>query len=355
MSEQRQAQAAMPPGMRTRVAASRGFVQWLYNNRCSLLLTTYQTGQLCSVGVKPDGNLSFQEQGFARALGVWSNGQTALLAAQSVIWRFHNALAEGERHDIHDRLFQPRLCHITGDVDVHELALDNQNRVVFINTKYACLATTSDTHNFRPLWKPEFISKLVPEDRCHLNGLGMVDGKPRYVTLVGQSDVVDGWRGNNAGGGALIDITDDRAIHGDLSVPHSPRLHGGRVWLVESGRGQVVTVDPQTGAKEDVVFCPGFLRGLAFHGEFALVTTSCPRDETFRNLPLDQALKDRRATPRCAVFVINTRTGAMVEWLMFEGLITELFDVAVLPGVRAPMTDGPATPHLGTRETIEPM
>jgi uncharacterized protein (TIGR03032 family) len=263
-------------------------------------------------------------------------------------------LGPSEREGIYDRLYQPRLAWITGDIDAHEIALDRDDRIVFVNTKYSCLATVSRTHSFRPLWKPPFISKLAPEDRCHLNGLGMVDGEPRYVTTVAASDIVDGWRGDNSGGGTLIDIGTDRIVNGDLSVPHSPRLHDGKVWLLESGRGYVVTVDPDTGAKEDVVFCPGFLRGLAFHANYAIVTTSCPRDETFRGLPLDAGLKEKRATPRCGVFVIDTRNGGLVDWMMFEGAITELFDVAVIPDVRCPMADGPATPHLGTRETIEP-
>jgi uncharacterized protein (TIGR03032 family) len=182
----------------------------------------------------------------------------------------------------------------------------------------------------------------------------MADGEPRYVTSVAATDIVDGWRGDNSTGGTLIDIATDRIVTDELSVPHSPRLHAGKVWVLESGRGYVTAIDPQTGAKEDIAFCPGFLRGLAFHNGFALVTTSCPRDETFRGLPLEAALKEKRATPRCGIFIIDTRNGALVEWLMFEGAITELFDVAVIPGVRAPMADGPATPRLGTRETIEP-
>lgn len=345
----------MPPGMRTRVSASRGFVRWMVNNKCAVALTTYQTGQLWCVGAGADGKLLFHEQGFARALGLYCNGQTMLLAAQSVLWRMENVLAPGEKHQHYDRLFGLRTAYITGDVDVHEVALNKDDRPVFIVTKYSCLATISQTHSFKPLWKPPFISKLVPEDRCHLNGLGMVDGEPRYVTAVGASDIVDGWRGDNAGGGALIDIRTDRIINGDLAVPHSPRLSDGKIWLLESGRGQVVTVDPDTGKKEDVVFCPGFLRGMAMHGDYALVTTSCPRDETFRGLPLDDALKEKRATPRCAAFVIDKKNGALIEWMMFEGIITELFDIVVIPGVVSPMADGPATPHLGTRETLEPL
>ena len=51
------------------------------------------------------------------------------------------------------------------------------------NTLFSCLAAASPTHTFRPLWRPPFVSRLAPEDRCHLNGLALRDGEPRYVTI----------------------------------------------------------------------------------------------------------------------------------------------------------------------------
>ena len=59
---------------------------------------------------------------------------------------------------------------------------------------FGCLATLSERASFQPLWRPPFLSGLVPEDRCHLNGLAMRDGQPAYVTAVAASDVADGWR-----------------------------------------------------------------------------------------------------------------------------------------------------------------
>jgi len=208
-------------------------------------------------------------------------------------------------------------------------------------TLFSCIATVSEGASFRPLWRPPFISKLAPEDRCHLNGLALEDGRPRYVTLVANSDVADGWRDRRADGGMLMDVaTGDPLLRG-LSMPHSPRLHEGRLWLLNSGAGELGFLDRDAKKFVPVVFCPGYARGLAFVGPYAVVGLSLARENrTFQGLPLDGALAARGAEPRCGLLVIDTRSGDTVEWLRIEGVVRELFDVAVLPGVRNPAAIG---------------
>jgi uncharacterized protein (TIGR03032 family) len=242
----------------------------------------------------------------------------------------------------------PRNAQTTGDVDVHEIGTDKAGRVLFVNTKYSCIATLDLNHSFRPVWKPAFISKLAPEDRCHLNGMAMHEGRPRYVTAVSRSDIVNGWRERRHEGGVLIDVETDRIVTDQLSMPHSPRVHGNAVLALDSGRGQIIRIDPETGAKTDIAFCPGFLRGMALHNGHALVTVSKPRNGTFTGLALDGEIRD--AEPWCGVLVVDVASGSIVEWIKLEGFITELFDVAVLPGVRCPMSIGPET--LEIRSTI---
>jgi uncharacterized protein (TIGR03032 family) len=160
--------------------------------------------------------------------------------------------------------------------------VEPSGRMVFVNTKYGCLATVSMSHAFKPLWKPKFISKLVAEDRCHLNGLGLLDGRVKYVTACSTTDVVDGWRDHRRAGGVLIDVETDHVVAEGFSMPHSPRVRGGQIWPLDSGTGWLCRVDPQTGRRENVAFCPGFLRGLALHGDYAIATISLPRAETSR-------------------------------------------------------------------------
>ena len=193
----------------------------------------------------------------------------------------------------------------------------------------------------RPLWRPPFLSKLAAEDRCHLNGLALVDGRPRYVTAVSTSDVVDGWRDRRRDGGVVLEMPDGRVIAAGLSMPHSPRWHRGRLWLHNSGTGQFGSVDPGTGRFEPLTFCPGYLRGLAFVGDYAVVGLSRPRhDKTFGGLALENELARRGADARCGLLVIDLRSGDVVHWLRVEGMVRELYDVAVLPEVRRPMVLG---------------
>src|SRR5262249_25562425 len=158
------------------------------------------------------------------------------------------------------------------------------------------------------------------------------------------ADVVDGWRDRRAQGGIIIDIETDRIITEDLSMPHSPRLANGKLWVLDSGRGYLCRVDEANGKIERIAFCPGFLRGLSFWGHFALVATSLPRDRSFQGLELEDNLRSREGEPRCGAFIIDSRNGDILHWIRFEGAVRELFDAAFIPGVRAPMCVGLATP-----------
>lgn len=174
-----------------------------------------------------------------------------------------------------------------------------------------------------------------------MNGMAMQGGRPRYVTAVSRSDVADGWRDRRADSGVVIDVETGEVVCEGLSMPHSPRLHDGRLWVLNSGAGELGHIDLKTGRFEAVAFCPGYARGLAFVGGHAVVGLSMARENrTFQGLPLDDALASRGADPRCGLLVIDTQSGDTVEWVRIEGVVSELFDVAVLPGVRNPSAIG---------------
>lgn len=342
-------------GLGARVTASRGLADWLERHRCSIAFTSYQTGRLFLIGRMPDGRVSIHHQRFARATGLYASRQRIFLAGHYQLWRLENVLREGERANVnYDRLYVPRVAQTTGDIDAHEIAIDRAGRVILVATKYSCLATLSPVHGFTPLWKPPFVSRLAAEDRCHLNGLAMKDGVPAFVTAVSRSDVAEGWRDRRADGGVLIDIADGRIVAEGLSMPHSPRVAKDGVWLLDSGRGQIVRIDPASGARTDIAFCPGFLRGLVLHGGHALVTLSLPRDGAFGGLPIEEELAKRDGSPWCGVAVIDLKSGDMVQWLRLEGALTELFDVAVIPDALCPMAVGPDTSDIRDLHSFEP-
>ena len=341
----------------TTISTSRGFVDFLATNRLSLALTSYQTGQLMLIGPLLDGRLSVFQRNFVRAMGLSATPQRLYLSTIAQIWRLENVLGPGQlatQQSLHyERLYVPRMSHTTGDIDAHELAVDAKDELIFVNTKYSCLATLDPVHSFKPLWRPPFISRLAPEDRCHLNGLAMHNGAPKYVTAVSRCDVVDGWRERRHEGGILIDVEADRVVTEDLSMPHSPRLNAGALWVLDSGRGYLCRVDAKSGKTEQVAFCPGFARGLSFWRGYALVATSLPRDGAFMGLELEANVKARDGEPRCGAYIIDTRNGDILHWIRFEGAVRELFDVAFIPGTRAPMCVGLGNPEMRTLITFD--
>lgn len=326
------------------LAASRHFPQWLAGTGGSLAFTTYQAGKIFFLGTSPDGRLSVFERTFARAMGLAASadGRSLALATHYQIHRFDNVLPPGEADaQGFDAVYAPHAAWVTGDLDVHDVGFAADGRPVFVNTLFGCIAAVSDGHSFRPLWQPPFVSRLAAEDRCHLNGMAMADGQPRYATAVSRSDTADGWRDRRADGGVVIDVASGEIVCEGLSMPHSPRLHGGRLWLLNSGTGEFGHVDPAAGRFEPVAFCPGYARGLAFVGNHAIVGLSLARENrTFSGLALDAALAARDTAPRCGLAVIDLASGDMAHWVRLEGVVRELYDVVALPGVRRPSAIG---------------
>lgn len=322
------------------VISSPSFLEWLAGSGGAVAFTTYQAGKLLLLGLSREGGLSVSERSFARCMGlaVSGDGRTLALATEYQLLRFDDVMAGGQAAgERFDGLYAPHAAWVTGDLDTHDVAFGEDGRPLFVNTLFSCIASVSDSHSFRPVWKPRFISKLAAEDRCHLNGMAAADGKPRFVTAVSRSDVAGGWRDRRVDGGIVIDVASEEIVVEGLSMPHSPRLHDGRLWLLNSGEGQFGVVDMDAGRFEPVAFCPGYARGIAFAGRFAVVGLSLARDErTFGGLPLDEALEARDAEPWCGLAVFDLKRGEMVAWARIEGVVRELYDVAMIPGVRRP-------------------
>jgi uncharacterized protein (TIGR03032 family) len=274
-------------------------------------------------------------------MGLAFDGRRLAVATLIQIKTFVDAAKGAKTTEGYDAVFVPQVAHYTADLDVHDLAFDGDGNLVFVNTLFSCLAGSSVTHSFRALWRPPFISRLAAEDRCHLNGLALHDGHPAYVTAVAETDVADGWRDNRAAGGVVIDVATNAVICRGLSMPHSPRLHDGTLWVLNSGAGEIGTIDVKAGRFQPVAFCPGYLRGLTFIGNHALVGLSEPREnKTFAGLPLQDRLAAAKVEPRCAVYVIDLKSGDVAHWLRIEGVVNELYDVVALPGIKRPMMIG---------------
>jgi uncharacterized protein (TIGR03032 family) len=294
----------------------------------SLLVSTYQSGRL--IAVRADGDqLNTHFRAFASPMGIAVGRHYLALGTQRHIWEYRNQPEVGRRLDAsgrHDAVFLLRASHVTGDIRVHEMAFAG-DELWIVNTRFSCLAVLDGRHSFVPRWRPPFVTALLPEDRCHLNGLAIRDGQARFATALGATDTPQGWRAQKADGGVLLEVPSGEIVARGLSMPHSPRWHGGRLWVLESGRGTLASVEVATGRVETVVELPGFTRGLAFAGGFAFVGLSQVRETNiFGGIPLSERIQERL----CGVWIVDLRTAKVAGFLRFEGLVQEIFDVQIL-------------------------
>ena len=305
------------------------FRELLTQAGASLLVSTYQAGKLVLVRAVAQGvNTHFI--GFDKPMGLaWKPGQLAVAGVDGIV-SFRNLPAVGAKTrqgDAVDACYVPRLTHRTGAVDIHEMGYDADGALWFVNTRMSCLATTSEQFSFVPRWRPPFISAYDLSDRCHLNGLGFRDGRPRYVTMLGATDSPEGWRRNKVSGGLVMDVDRDEVLYEQLCMPHSPRWYRDRLWFLSSGAGQLMTATPGQ-APEVVAEVPGFARGLNFVDRYALIGLSQVRESAvFAGIPLTRRVAERKA----GVWVVDIETGETAAFLEFTGAVQEVFEVRVLP------------------------
>ena len=331
------------------------FAQILNRLGISLAVTTYQAGKLVLLRPEPraDGPvLNTHFRGFNKPMGFACESGRFAVGTSNEIWEFHDIPAVAPKLDTpespvpHDGAFLPRVCHVTGDIQIHEMAWlpretspsnlssNRLSELWFINTRFSCLATRSDVYSFVPRWKPPFISALAPQDRCHLNGMSLRDGKLRYITALGETDKPAGWRENKRAGGILMDVPSNEIIVRGLSMPHSPRWQNDRLWLLESGNGSVGVVDPQKGKYQEICRLPGFTRGFDFAGPYAFIGLSQVRESAvFSGIAIAEMPQADRC---CGVWVVDMRSGQVAGFVKFTDAVQEIFAVQVLKGMRWP-------------------
>ncbi len=301
----------------------------------SLAVSTYQAGRV--ILVRPDDDaLNTHFRNFPSPMGLAYQPETGRLAlgTKNEVWEFRDqpdVARKIEPAGSHDAAFLPRRRHHSGDIRIHEIGWIG-SELWAVNTRFSCLCTFDADHSFVPRWRPPFVTALAPEDRCHLNGMAIVHDHVKYVTCLGRTDTPGGWRENKATGGCLLDVNSGDALLTGLCMPHSPRIHADRFYILESGIGALSVVDMKSASTTVLARVPGFTRGLDFHGHLAFVGLSQVRETaTFAGIPLDEM-----AERSCGIWVIDLRTGATVAFLRFEGTVQEIFAVQVIPGILHP-------------------
>jgi len=341
------------------VSASPGVAQLLSHLRTSLLVSTYERGAVAVIrGIGP--NLAITMLRVDRAMGIAAEGNRLAIGTRHRIMQMTNnpSLAPSLPGNVPgaalpDACYTPLHTHVTGEIDLHEMAFGGED-LWFVNTRFSCLCTLDLRSSFVPRWRPPFVTRYAPEDRCHLNGLALgEDGRPRYVTAFAVSDTAEGWRPERTTGGLVMDVDSGEIVARGLSMPHSPRLHNGALWVLDSGRGGLSRVDVASGRVDTVATFDGFTRGLDFVGNFAFVGLSQVREsKSFGGTPMaERVSEDRRF---CGVQVVDATNGRVLGHLQFETGVGEVFAVQALAGIGFPAFVEDSDPLVGATFVLPP-
>jgi len=326
--------AAAGSSVEFRYTQTDSFPTLLRQLGASLAVTTYQANKLLIARAAANAGLSMLVRTFDRPMGMATAAGKIALGTRDQVWQFRNAADIAPRVEpagTHDACFLPRCSHVTGDIALHEMAWGGRTGedLWIVNTRFSCLCTLALDYSFVPRWRPPFVTQLAPEDRCHLNGLAIVQGRPAYVTALGQTNEAGGWRQSKAYGGCILDVrTGDPIVRG-LSMPHSPRWFDGKLWVLESGTGRLLRVDLPRGQCAVVADLPGFARGLAFCGRYAFIGLSRIRPTSAMD---GVPLADRREQLICGVAAVDLAAGRVCGILKFQSAVEEVFEVQLIAG-----------------------
>ena len=303
---------------------------------CTLALSTFQAGKVIFLSAKDPENLVQLPRTFAKPMGIALHGEKMAVACLDEVLVLVNspqlAAHYPKKKDTYDALFMPRATYYTGQIDIHDLDWGADGQLFAVNTSFSCVIKIDDNYSFTPVWKPPFISQLASEDRCHLNGMTLLDGRPKYVTAFSDSNTPQGWRPHVTTGGIVMDVDSGEFIARNVPMPHSPRLFDGELYLLLSATGEFVKMDVKTGKYEVVTQLNGFVRGLCRHGDYVFIGLSKLRksSSTFGKLKIaDHALN-------AGIAVVHLPTGALVSEIRYHASVDEIYDVQVIPGYLRP-------------------
>lgn len=301
----------------------------------TIAISTYQAGKVIFISAIDENTVTQLPRDFNKPMGIAVKNDFMAIASLGEMSLFKNIPELANDYPIqpktYDKLYFPRATYHTGMVDIHDVAF-TKNEIIGINTQYSCICKIDENYSFTPFWKPSFISELVPEDRCHLNGLAMSDDEPLYVTALSQTDTHDGWRAFKTNGGVLIHVPSNKIILENLAMPHSPRVYNGKVYVLLSATGQLLKFDPDTNQKEIVADLGGFVRGMSKIENYLFIGLSKIRKTSsgFKDLPIAEKATD------AGVIIFDLNSNQIIGRLQYENNVDEIYDVKILHNSRRP-------------------
>jgi len=304
---------------------------------CSIAISTYQAGKIVFISPKDEEKLVQLPRSFDKPMGIAldkAKDKMALATRNSVLVfknSEHLAIHHPKFPNRYDSMYMPQATYHTGPLDIHDLSYGNE-KLYGVNTLFSCIVNIDDDYHFTPYWKPKFISKLAGEDRCHLNGMCMEDGLPKYVSAFSQGDKISSWRERVTETGILVNAQTDEIVSENLAMPHSPRLVNNELYVLQSATGELSHINTSSGESTEVCNLGGFVRGMSYHKEFLFIGLSKLRKNSSTFAHLDIAEKANY----CAIAIVHLPTGVKVGEIKYNTSVDEIFDIQVLPNKLRP-------------------
>ena len=300
--------------------------------KCSIAISTYQAGKLIFISPKDENSLIQLPRTFEKPMGIAHDPETdsIALATKDEVIILANSPQLAEHYPNapkkYDALYMPRATYHTGTLDIHDLSFGKDRRLFAVNTLFSTIVEINSNYNFEPYWTPPFINQLVSEDRCHLNGMTLQNGFPKYATAFNQGNTAGSWRDNITTSGVLLDIETNEIILTNLGMPHSPRLFNNELYILLSATGELIKVNKEAGTYDVIVKVDGFVRGMDLHQDYLFIGLSKLRknSSTFAKLPFADKAQE------AGILVIHLPTGSIAGKITYTTSLDEIYDIKVL-------------------------
>lgn len=318
---------------------SPGIPELLHDLKCSIAISTYQAGRLIFISSMGKNSMVNLYRPFARPMGIAEDRLKDKLAlavkGHVIVFANSSELAKYYPKDKgkYDAMYMPRNTFYVGKIDIHDLNYGKDERLFAVNTLFSCIVEINSDFSFAPYWRPQFIKDYEPMDLCHLNGMAMKDGLPKYATAFNKGgNKFQSWRDDITNTGIVIDIETHKIIAEGLSMPHSPRIYNNELYVLLSGTGELIKIDPESGNHEVIIKTDSFIRGMSFHKDYLFIGISKLRDSstTFGKL------KDINEDADAGVLIIHLPTRKIFGRITYPELIEEIYDVHILAGKLRP-------------------
>ena len=303
---------------------------------CSISISTYQAGKLIFLSPKNENALVQLPRTFEKPMGIAKHNNNIAIATKDEVICFTNSSSLAKHYpnkkDTYDALFMPRLTYHTGALDFHDLSYGENGVLFAVNTLFSCIVKLDAEYNFSPIWKPKFIDALVSEDRCHLNGMALENGRPKFATAFNEGNSFQSWREKVTETGIVIDIETNEILAKNLAMPHSPRIYNGELYVLLSAKGELIKINRDNGECTSVIKTKGFVRGMDLYEDYLFIGLSKLRKNSSTFAKLDFAEEANVA----GIEIYHLPTAALVGRIKYTSSVDEIFDLKIFPDMIRP-------------------